>query len=117
MNAQNHRTFWEALDALVASTKLIIDRPKGSRHPRYSDLIYPVDYGYLENTTSMDKHGIDVWRGSEPSGELDAVIITMDIKKKDSEINLLLGCTTAEKRAIMEFHNQGKLMKGLLLER
>ncbi len=33
--------FWLALDRLVAASEIIIDRPKGSAHPRYPDFIYP----------------------------------------------------------------------------
>ena len=25
-----------------------VDRPLGSRHPKYGDLIYPVNYGYIQ---------------------------------------------------------------------
>ena len=38
-------SFWEALDRLAANSRLVIDRPQGSAHPRYPDLIYPYDYG------------------------------------------------------------------------
>ena len=44
---------------LLASQALMIDRPKGSIHPRYEDMIYPFDYGYLADTTSGDGIGID----------------------------------------------------------
>jgi len=115
MNARKNEAFWKALDTLVSSSRLVIDRPKGTHHPRFPEMIYPVDYGYLENTTSMDGHGIDVWRGTELSGKIDAVICTVDLLKKDSEIKLLIGCTTEEKEIIMEFHNQG--MKGILILR
>ena len=27
--------FWEALDRLVSASTIVIDRPKGSAHPRY----------------------------------------------------------------------------------
>lgn len=116
MNAKKNEAFWEALDTLVRSSRLVIDRPKGAHHPRFPEMIYPVDYGYLENTTSMDGNGIDVWRGTEPSGKIDAVICTVDLLKKDSEIKLLIGCTTAEKILIMDFHNRN-VMRGLLIER
>ena len=109
--------FWNALDSLVRDSELVIDRPKGSHHPRYPQIIYPVDYGYLKNTTSMDGGGIDVWRGSDAAGKLDAMICTVDLKKKDSEIKLLIGCTRDEKKLIMEFHNLNEYMKGLLIER
>ncbi|WP_277409315.1 hypothetical protein [Lacrimispora xylanisolvens] len=52
--------FWTALDQLVSDSEIVIDRPKGSAHPKYPDFIYKVDYGYLNNTSSMDGQGIDV---------------------------------------------------------
>ena len=51
-------SFWLALDKLVAESKITIDRPKGSRHPKYPDYVYPFDYGYLENTFSPDSGGL-----------------------------------------------------------
>ena len=110
-------TFWCALDSLVHESELVIDRPKGSHHPRYPQITYPVDYGYLKNTTAMDGNGIDVWRGSDASGKLDAVICTIDLLKKDAEVKILIGCTPIEKALIMDFHNRGEMMKGLLIER
>lgn len=95
----------------------MIDRKKGSAHPKYPDMIYPVDYGYLKGTSSMDGGGIDVWRGSEKAGKLDAVICTVDIMKNDSEIKLLLGCTQQEKEVILKFHNEGPYMKGIMIHR
>lgn len=41
--------FWRALEKLVQESTIIIDRPKGSSHPQYGDLIYPLDYGYLND--------------------------------------------------------------------
>jgi inorganic pyrophosphatase len=32
---------WNVLDQLLAGSQVIINRPKGSTHPRYTDLIYP----------------------------------------------------------------------------
>ena len=108
--------FWAALDRLIEESEIIIDRPKGTKHPRY-DFTYNVDYGYLENTTSIDGGGIDVWRGSELEQKCDAIICTVDLEKRDSEIKILLGCTEEEKEAIMDFHNQSDLMKGLMFRR
>lgn len=78
--------FWKILDKLVRESKIIIDRPKGTAHPKYPNLIYEVDYGYLENTTSMDKGGIDVWAGTEEQKKIDAIICVVDLIKRDSEI-------------------------------
>lgn len=109
--------FWAALNRLAAETEIVIDRPKGSRHPRYEDFIYIADYGYLKNTMSSDGSGIDVWRGTDPGMRLDAVICTVDLVKRDSEIKLLIGCTEREKNGIFSFHNSGEFMKGIMIRR
>ncbi|WP_160166303.1 hypothetical protein [Calothrix sp. PCC 7507] len=45
--------FWLKLDQLVANSNLKIDRPQGTSHPRYPTFVYPLDYGYLENTSTV----------------------------------------------------------------
>ena len=109
--------FWSALDKLVEISDIIIDRPKDSAHPRYPDFIYPLDYGYLDNTSSMDGDGIDVWQGSDPAQNLTAIICIVDLMKRDSEIKLLIGCTEEEIQTVLEFHNSSEFMKGLLVRR
>ena len=110
-------SFWSALDTLIGESSIIIDRPKNTAHPRYPDFVYPVDYGYLENTSSMDGGGIDVWMGSDATQQLDAIVCIVDLKKRDSEIKLLIGCTEQEKELICQTHNQSHYMKGLLIRR
>ena len=112
-----NKDFWNAIDTLVASGKIIIDRPKGSVHPRFPHVKYAVDYGYLENTASMDGGGIDLWRGSFPEEQVNAIICTVDLMKKDSEIKLLIGCTEEEINSVYEFHNSTEFMKGILIRR
>jgi inorganic pyrophosphatase len=109
--------FWSALDELVSTSDIIIDRPKGSRHPKYPDEIYEVDYGYLKDTTSMDDGGIDVWKGTDTLQKVDAIICTIDLLKRDSEIKMLIGCTEIEKEKIYKAHNNSKYMKGTLIRR
>ena len=109
--------FWKAIDTLVSSGKIVIDRPKGSHHPKFSHIRYAVDYGYIENTASMDGAGIDVWCGSLPTTHLNAIICTVDLMKKDSEIKLLIGCTEEELHTVYEFHNRSEYMKGILIRR
>lgn len=108
--------FWRALDELVNNSEIIIDRPKGTAHPKYPDFIYKVDYGYLKNTSSMDGAGIDVWVGSAER-KIDAIICTVDLMKKDSEIKILIGCTEEEKSIVYETHNETEFMKGVLIRR
>ena len=110
--------FWQLLDRLIASSKIVIDRPKDSRHPKWPDFIYPVNYGYLEGTSSMDGEGVDLWLGSAEEKKLTALFVTVDPKKKDAEIKLVIGCTGEEIRSIDHFFNgYGDSMKGLLIYR
>lgn len=108
--------FWDAIDELVKNTEIVIDRPKGTAHPRYPDYIYKVDYGYLKETTSMDGAGIDVWVGTGGQ-KIDAIMCTVDLMKKDSEIKILIGCTEEEKQIIYQTHNETEYMKGILIRR
>ena len=109
--------FWSVLEELVAGSEIIIDRPKGTAHPRFSSFIYPVDYGYLKDTKSMDGAGIDVWLGSDDRKQIDAVMCIVDRMKKDSEIKILIGCTEEEKQLVYQTHNESPYMKGLLIRR
>ena len=57
--------FWKNLQKIVDESKIIIDRPKGTHHPKFPDApVYPLDYGYLSNTSSMDGEGIDCFVGT-----------------------------------------------------
>ena len=112
-----NKAFWEILDRMIEEHEAVIDRPKGSRHPRYPQTIYPLDYGYLQGTHSMDGGGIDVWLGSGKERRLTGIICTADRLKGDSEIKLLIGCTEEEKQIVLEKHNDSQYMKGILIRR
>ena len=109
--------FWAALDTLVSESEIVIDRPKGSPHPRYPSFIYPLDYGYLKGTAAMDGGGIDIWHGSDLAGKIDAIICILDLMKRDSEIKILIGCTEEEKSLVYQTHNETEFMKGVLIRR
>jgi coenzyme F420-0:L-glutamate ligase/coenzyme F420-1:gamma-L-glutamate ligase len=108
--------FWTFIDRLVASSSVIVDRPRGSSHPRYPELVYPLDYGYLEKTTAIDGGGIDVWVGSMDVHTPNALIFTVDLKKRDAEVKILLGCSEADMQGILDFVNSSS-MRGILIHR
>lgn len=114
--SHTNKKFWQQLDELVAASELVIDRPKGSAHPRFPEFIYPLDYGYLKGTHSADAHEIDVWVGTAPKKTVDAIMCTVDLYKKDSEIKILFSCTEQEKELVYNTHNTGP-MAGLLIYR
>ena len=104
-------SFWHAMEELIITQSLIIDRPRGTSHPRYSDMIYPLDYGYLEHTISGDGGGIDVWLGSlnqamnkDGGRMLTGILCTFDTLKRDAEIKLLIACSTEDVEIVRDFH-------------
>lgn len=107
--------FWRFADQLVAEHALIIDRPRGSHHPRYPDFLYPLDYGYLDGTLAGDGGGIDVWRGSGPV-QVRGALCTLDIVKRDAEVKLLVGCTEEEIAQVLEITNT-RYMQATLVRR
>ena len=86
---------WEAWEALIALNGLTIDRPYRSRHPEFSDIIYPLNYGYVNATTSTDGHEVDVFVGSADNG-LVGLLMTTDYGRGDREVKLLYNCTPEE---------------------
>ncbi len=109
--------FWESLNTLVNNSQIVIDRPKGTSHPKYPDFIYKLDYGYLKNTSSMDGAGIDVWVGTADDKQIDAIMVIIDLMKRDSEIKILISCTEDEKEIIYRTHNETPYMKGILIRK
>jgi len=88
--------FFAKLDRLCSSSEYVVDRPRASRHPCVPDAIYPVDYGYLGNTTGGDGEGVDVFRGSAMGAGVVGIFLTADLVKRDVEVKVLLDCTDAE---------------------
>jgi inorganic pyrophosphatase len=108
--------FWSRLDDLLATSEVVIDRPKGARHPCFPEFIYPLDYSYLAGTTGGDGNGIDVWLGTAGHHRLTAIGATVDVLKKDAEIKLILGCTEEEINVIDAFLN-GLYMSTIIIRR
>ena len=97
--------FWNEFLQLICTNQIIIDRPKGKPHPRYPHMIYPFDYGYLENTLAGDGDGIDVWMGTMNQKVLTGILCTFDTVKCDAEIKFLISCTHEDVQVIRDFHD------------
>lgn len=96
--------FFTKLDALFTTSNIVIDRPRGSTHPRFSHIIYPLDYGYLDGTSGGDGDGIDVWLGSlDDDKRIVAAIATVDTQKRDAEVKILVNCTVHEIQVVVDF--------------
>ena len=70
--------------------EIIIDRPLGSKHPKYG-FTYEVNYGFVPNTKAPDGEEIDAYLlgSSEPLGKAHGKCIAI-IKRKDDEDDKLV---------------------------
>ena len=114
MNPADWQKFWTFVDELVSSHALVIDRPRGSRHPRDPERIYPLDYGYLSGTSAGDGAGIDIWLGSGKERSPDALLLTVDLVKQDAEIKIMAGCSPEEMKTVLDFMNGDGLQAALI---
>ena len=65
----------------------VMDRPLGSAHPRYPDMIYPVNYGYVPGVIAGDNAEQDVYvlGPTEPLESFDGVVIAVIHRFDDCE--------------------------------
>ncbi|MBQ9134412.1 MAG: inorganic diphosphatase [Clostridia bacterium] len=68
-----------------------IDRPIGSVHPKYADLIYPINYGYIPDVFGGDGEELDVYllRVDAPIKAYTARIIGVVHRRDDVEDKLI----------------------------
>jgi inorganic pyrophosphatase len=82
--AEKINTFWHRMNQPTTVILNVVDRPKGTKHPRYPMVVYPLDYGCLENTTSNDGGSLDVWPGYLNSRTLTGILCMFDTLKRDA---------------------------------
>ncbi len=117
MELENNAYFWQKIDTLYLSSDLEMDKPAGTAHHLYKNLIYPVDYGHLQsNVDDIDK-SVGLYRGSGPQKIIDTIVVCVDILKKDIEVKLLMGCTPQEEEKILIFLNQTDFQKTIVVRR
>jgi len=108
--------YWEYLEELVKNHEIIIERFKGKPHPKYPDFIYPVDYGYLKDTKTVDGGGIDIFVGSKKNKRVEGIICTVDLLKNDTEVKIMYECDEEEIKEALRVLND-KYMRAIHLKR
>jgi inorganic pyrophosphatase len=114
---ENNIYFWQKLDTLLLSCTCTIDHPQGSRHAKYTNLIYPFDYGYLCETVGHTDDHINIYMGPGKTNQVQAIAVTADILKKDCVVKLITGCTDEEMATILQFLNSTEFQKAILIKR
>jgi inorganic pyrophosphatase len=71
---------------------VVIDRPKGSAHPRHPDIVYPINYGYIPNTEANDREPIDAYvlGVTEPIPSFLGEVIAIVVRHDDVEGKLVV---------------------------
>jgi inorganic pyrophosphatase len=111
------RIDWAGWESTIRRQGITLDRPRGAPHPVYPEIVYPIDYGYVNATAANDGQEIDLFVGTGSAG-LVGGIVTTDYRKGDREIKLLLDCTPAEIYLVNGFINFDRtLMDGWLVLR
>ena len=85
--AKLHKTREDYKDILGARVHCVMDRPLGSAHPRYPDMIYPVNYGYVPGVMAGDGAEQDVYvvGPSVPLKTFDGVVVAIVHRFDDCE--------------------------------
>lgn len=114
---ENNAYFWQKIDTLFLSSKVVITRKKDDIHPTFSNLIYPTDYGYLADTKSTNGDGPSVYVGSDNKASVSALVVAVDILQKDLDVKMLVGCNEEEIQLVLQFLNQTDYQKTVLIRR
>ena len=80
------------IELLGNDVRAIIDRPIGSHHPEYHDLVYALNYGYIPGVKSPDGEDVDVYiMGIDyPITEFTGKVIALIHRNNDIEDKLVL---------------------------
>ena len=75
------------LEMIGKSVKVIVDRPLGTYHPKYKDIYYSVNYGYVEGVIAPDGEEQDAYilGINEPIKGFDGKVIAIIHRYDDIE--------------------------------
>ena len=111
--ASLRKTREDYADVLGKTMHCVMDRPLGSRHPRYPEMIYPVNYGYIPGVMAGDNAEQDVYvlGPTEPLQTFDGVIIAVILRFDDCEDKWVMAektgvYTEEEIRQILDFQEK-----------
>lgn len=97
-----------------------VDRPLGSAHPNYPDMIYPINYGYVDGIFAADGEEQDVYifGAGEPLETYTGIVIAVYHRTNDNEDKWIVsidGRDYSDDEILEKIDFQEKYYKGVLL--
>ena len=105
------------MDFLIGSkVTVIVDRPLGSNHPLHKDIIYTVNYGYIEGILAPDGEEQDAYilGIDKPLLEFTGIVIAVIHRLNDIEDKLVVapeGVNFTKEETIKNIEFQEKFFK------
>jgi inorganic pyrophosphatase len=101
---------------LGTHVRIVIDRPIGTKHPKYKSTIYPINCGFIPKTISGDGREVDVYvlgvtETLKPFTEIEVDIIALIIRDDDAEDKLVgsaVGAVYTEEEILSQLEFQEK---------
>ena len=102
------------------TVKGIVDRPVGSCHPKYKDIVYPINYGYVEGIFAPDGEEQDVYilGTDKPLERFEGKVIAIYHRTDDIEDKWIVSIDDKEysdNEILKKIHFQEKFFKGVLI--
>jgi inorganic pyrophosphatase len=108
---------WAAWTRRIRKNGITIERPRTTAHPEYPSVVYPLDYGFVNDTLGTDGDALDVFVGQGTTGLVGA-LLTTDHRRQDREVKLLYDCTPEDVYTAHGFINYDRtLLEGVLVLR
>lgn len=90
MGSEKSKSLQLAEEFLGKEVKILIDRPLGSKHPKY-DYIYEVNYGYVPGVKAPDEENLDAYYlGTDRSLESVSGVVKAIVHRLDDDDDKLV---------------------------
>ena len=89
----------EKLESMIGHTiKVYVDRPIGSHHPKYNNIVYPINYGYIKEIIAVDNEYQDAYILGEDKAVdyIDGKVYAIIERENDNEDKLVVVANNKE---------------------
>ena len=120
-NSRKRQAYLKRLKGMIGKeVEVIMDRPLGSHHPDYPDMVYPVNYGYVSSFLAPDGEYQDAYLlGVDfPVHSYWGIVIGVIERSDDDEGKLVVapkGISFSNEEILDHVHFQEKYFKSSLI--